>query len=296
VWVGGTTNSKLRLPNWRKNAHFVSETAISVSIQRPLLVAAHVPPPLRPPLRTAIGEEHRIAEAVDWTDLAEIVRRRPVDLVVADPAAEGSLNVDAVTLMMERFPRTPVLVYTALGPAAVTAMAELSRRGLRDVVLHRYDDSPKRFHQVLERVARKQLSRYVISNLGDSLDLLPDCISRAIEQAFERPQAFTSTADIATTAGVALSKLYRSLRAAGFRSPRRILIAARVLRAHTYIREPGYTVRDVAKKLGYSHPRILARHTHLALGVKPRHLRRRMSDDAVVGRLVDWMYAADAAD
>ena len=263
---------------------------------RPLLVAAHVPPSLRPPLRTAIGEEHRIAEAVDWSDLADIVRRRPVDLVVADPAADGSLNVPAVTQMLERFPRTPVLVYTALVPAAVTAMAELSRRGLRDVVLHRYDDSPKRFHQVLERVARKQLSQYVVANLTDALGMLPEPIARAIEQTFDRPQAFNSAADIATAAQVPLSRLYRSLRATGIRSPRRILIAARVLRAHAYMREPGYTVRDVAQKLGYSHPRILARHTYLALGVKPRHLRRRMSDDAVVGRLVDWMYDSHAAD
>jgi AraC-like DNA-binding protein len=267
-----------------------------VSTSRPLLIAAHVPPPLRPPLRTAIGEHHRIAEAADWADLADIVKRRPVDLVVADPAADGSVNVSAVATMLERFPRTPVLVYTVLGPSAVTAMADLSRRGLRDVVLHRYDDSPKRFHQVLERVARKQLSQYVVANISDALGLLPDSIARAIEQAFDRPQAFSTIADIASAAGVPLSKLYRSLQATGFQSPRRILVAARVLRAHAYMREPGYTVRDVAQKLGYSHPRILARHTHLALGVKPRHLRRRMSDDAVVGRLVDWMYATDAAD
>jgi AraC-like DNA-binding protein len=134
----------------------------------------------------------------------------------------------------------------------------------------------------------------VVSNLSDALDLLPNSICRAIEQTFEKPQLFSSAADIAATAGVPLSKLYRSLKGAGFQSPRRILIAARVLRAHAYMREPGYTVRDVARKLGYSHPRILARHTHLALGVKPRHLRRRMSDDAVIGRLVDWMYATNA--
>src|SRR6478672_4683925 len=103
-----------------------------MSSPRPLLVAAHLPPPLRVPLRTAIGEEHRIAEAVDWLDLADIVRRRPVDLVVADPAAEGGVDLTAVAQMMDRFPRTPVLLYTNLAPSAVSAMAELSRRGLRD--------------------------------------------------------------------------------------------------------------------------------------------------------------------
>lgn len=289
-----TTEDRLAIS--AKNAQFESESALFVSVPRPFLVAAHVPPPLRLPLRTALGEEHRILEAVSWTDLADLVRRRPVDLIVADPAADGAVDVEQVIYLMERFPHTPVLVYTALGPATVSAMAELSRRGLKDVVLHRYDDSPKRFHQLLERVAKKQLSRYVITNIADSLERLPEAIAKAVEQAFDKPQAFLSAADIAAAAGVPLSSLYRSLRLAGFRSAKRILVAARVLRAHAYMREPGYSVQQVATKLGYSHPRILARHTHLALGVKPRHLRRRMSDDAVVGRLVDWMYDTNAAD
>ena len=279
-----------------KNVQFESETAIFESVSRPFLVAAHVPPTLRLPLRTALGEIHRIVEAVSWPDLEDLVRRRPVDLIVVDPAVEGRVNVERVVHVMERFPRTPILVYTALDPAAVSAMTELSRRGLKDVVLHRYDDSPKRFHQLLERVAKKQLSRYVISNIADSLELLPEAIAKAVEQTFDKPQAFLSAADIAAAAGVPLSSLYRSLRTAGFRSAKRILVAARVLRAHAYMREPGYSVQDVADKLGYSHPRILAHHTHLALGVKPRQLRRRMSDDAVIGRLVDWMYDNNAAD
>ena len=267
-----------------------------MSLHRPLLVASHLPSLLRVPLRSAIGAEHRIAEAVNWTDLADIVTRRPVDIVVADPAAEGGVNVTAVSYLIERFPRTPVIVYTSLGPTSVAAMAELSRCGLRDVVLHRYDDAPERFHRVLERVAKKQSGQRAVVSIADTLSTLPMPIARALEQVFDRPQAFSSIADIAITADVPLSRLYRTLRDGGFRAPRRILVAARVLRAHSYMREPTYSVSDVARKLGYSNPRILARHTQLALGVKPRHLRRRMSDEAVIGRLVEWMYDADARD
>lgn len=244
----------------------------------------------------ALGEVHRIVEAVSWPDLIDLVRRRPVDLIVVDPAVEGSVEVDPVFRVMDNFPRTPLLVYTSLGPASVSALTELSVRGVKDVVLQRFDDSPRRFQILLERVAKKQLSRYVITNIADSLDLLPDATAKAVEQVFDKPQAFLSAADIASAAGVPLSSLYRSLRIAGFRSARRILVAARVLRAHAYMREPGYSVQEVASKLGYSHPRILARHTNLALGVKPRHLRRRMSDEAVIGRLVDWMYDNNAPD
>ncbi len=265
-------------------------------MSRPFLIASYVPSPLRQPLRVALGEEHRIVEAVGWPDLIDLVRRRPVDLIVVDPAVEGAVETTPIMRVMDSFPRTPLLVYTSLGPASAGALTELSIRGVKDVVLARYDDSPKKFNQLLERVAKKQLSRYVISNIADSLGMLPEPVAKAVEQMFDKPQAFLSASDIATAAGVPLSSLYRSLRLAGFRSAKRILVAARVLRAHAYMREPGYSVQEVASKLGYSHPRILARHTNLALGVKPRHLRRRMSDEAVIGRLVDWMYDNDATD
>jgi len=290
---------KVRLAKTRENAHFVAGTATFMSVmpvQRHLLVASHLPSTLRIPLRTALGAEHRIAEAVNWTDLADIVRHRPVDLVVADPSADGGVNVDAVSQMIEQFPRTPVIVYTALAPNSFGAMAELSRRGLKDVVLHRYDDSPERFHRTIEKAAKKRPGQHVLAHLGDIVDRLPSSIASTLEEVFERPQAFDSAADIASTAKVTLSTLYRSLTSVGFRSPKRILIAARVLRAHTYMREPGHSVREVADKLGYSNPRILARHTYITLGLKPRQLRRRISDEAIVGRLVEWIYDTNAAD
>jgi AraC-like DNA-binding protein len=257
---------------------------------RPLNVASHLSASLRVPLRIALGEGHRIAEATNWDDLADTLRRRPIDLVVADPAAEGPVDVKAVTDVMDRFPSTPVLVYTALTPSTVAAMAQLSRHGLRDVVLHRVDDTPERFQQVIERVARRLPPDRVLLGLAESMEKLPIAIARTLKQLFERPKAFQSGNDIAAHAGVSLSGLYRSLREVGIRSPKRLLIAARVLRAHTYMREPGHSIGEVATKLGYSHPRILAKHTDLVLGVKPRQLRRRMSDEAIVERLVEWIY------
>jgi AraC-like DNA-binding protein len=280
----------------RKNAHFYSRSAIFMSAAPPLFVVSHLPAPLRMPLRVALGEVHRLAEAINWGDLSEIVRRRPVDIVVVDPTAEGGMDVPAVASVIEQFPKTPVVVYTALTPVAMSALAELSRRGLKDVVLHRVDDSPERFQKVLERVAHRQPADQAVLGLSSALDQLPTDIRKVVKQVFDRPKAFESTSDVATAAGVPLTRLYRSFRQAGIRSPRKILVAARVLRAHAYMREPGYSVRQVAVKLGYSHPRILARHTELALGVKPRHLRRRMSDEAIVNRLVEWIYDNDAPD
>jgi len=248
------------------------------------------------PLRVALGEGHRLAEAFSWADLSDIVRRKPVDIIVADPAAEGEIDVTAVTEVMQTFPKTPLMVYTTLTPPAVAAMAQLSRHGLKDVVLHRVDDTPQRFQQAIERVAQRQPAEQAVAGLTAVLDQLPSEIARAIKQLFDRPKAFASTSDVAAAAGVSLSRLYRTLKEAGIQSPRRLLIAARVLRAHTYMREPGYSVREVSAKLGYTHPRILARHTNIALGVKPRHLRRRMSDEAIVGRLMEWIYESNATD
>lgn len=267
-----------------------------MSPDAPLLVAAHLPSPLRVPLRIALGEGHRIVEAVNWDDLSAILRQRPVDLLIVDPAAEGGVDVEIISELMKQHPKTPLMVYTALTPTSVSALAELSKRGLRDVVLHRIDDTPERFQKVIERVARRQSSHQAVEGLTIAMEQLPDEIQQAIKQMFDRPKAFDSTTDVATMAGVTLSRFYRSLRRAGIRSPKRLLIAARVLRAHSYMREPGHSIREVSAKLGYSHPKVLARHTNQALGVKPRHLRRRMSDEVIVERLVDWIYDLNASD
>ena len=46
----------------------------------------------------------------------------------------------------------PVIVYTTLAPASMRHVMRLARLGVQHVVLNRFDDEPRRFLELIERV------------------------------------------------------------------------------------------------------------------------------------------------
>jgi AraC-like DNA-binding protein len=162
------------------------------------------------------------------------------------------------------------------------------------MIIHRFDDSPARFKEVLDRTPGYRLGGGVLDALADSLGDLPAPLARAVEQLFEKPHLFSGAVDLISMSGIPAPRLYRRLKAVRIPSPRRLFIAARVLRGYAYMRDPGYTVGDIATKLGYSDPRVFTRHTLVALSMRPTEVRKRLQDDELVRRLVEWIYAPDA--
>jgi transcriptional regulator GlxA family with amidase domain len=65
-------------------------------------------------------------------------------------------------------------------------------------------------------------------------------------------------------------------------SPRHFLAAARVLYAHRLLQDPGFTVEDVAKRLGYSQVRTLQQHARLYLGLTAGEMRLSLTPDAAL--------------
>jgi RNA polymerase sigma-70 factor (ECF subfamily) len=53
-------------------------------------------------------------------------------------------------------------------------------------------------------------------------------------------------------------RLYRAFHAAGFAAPKKMVVAARLLRAFAHLSDPGQWVGGVARKLAYRNPRIFA--------------------------------------
>ena len=72
---------------------------------------------------------------------------------------------------------------------------------------------------------------------------------------------------------------------AGLPAAHTLLVAARVLRAFVYARDPGYDLADVACKMGYSDPCILTRHIRAAMGEAPSVWRRTATSESVLLRL-----------
>lgn len=54
-------------------------------------------------VRVVFFPNHDVVVAKSWDDVDAIVRQRPVTAVILDPAADGSMNVEAVSSSIRRF-------------------------------------------------------------------------------------------------------------------------------------------------------------------------------------------------
>jgi AraC-like DNA-binding protein len=195
-----------------------------------------------------------------------------------------------------RFPALPVVVYTTLSPSTFQGIVELARHGVEHVVLHRFDDDPRRFLELLERLPGYALSDKLLELLALPLRRVTVEVARAVEWLFRTPSRFHDTPDLAAAAGMTVRTLYRQLDAAGFASPKSLVQGARLLRAYSYLQEPGNQLQNVAEKLGYSEPRLLSRQMQAAVGLRPTELRDRITADEFVGLLAARLMKAPQGD
>lgn len=190
---------------------------------------------------------------------------------------------------MTLYPFLPLVVYVNTDPSAFRGIARLSRAGLEHVVICSFDDSPKRLGELVRTLSHDQLADAVIERIRGQLRNLPLVLAVIIEQVFQYPEQFHAAFEMTRETGVPLVRFYRSLHAAGLRSPKSLLLASRALRAYAYLRNPGHMVQDVSEKLGYCQPRILSKHFHEVFGLNPGHSRQTLSDSAAVELLVKYI-------
>lgn len=264
-------------------------------------VAAFLRPILLSHLRVVLSHaDQRLTSADSWESLSACVRERPVDVVVVDPGANGAIQVGPVIALRERYPSLPVTLYTVLSPVMMRAALQLSGHGVQHVVLHRFDDEPARFLGLLEAQLSHAVSDALLECLSRPLMSLTPPVARALERLYRRPDRYFTADDLAAAAGVTARTLYRQFEGAGLASPRVVVMSARVLRAYTLLRDPGIPIEEVSAKLGYSSPRMFARHMREAVGRTPREVRAAMNDKQFVAALVEllvdgWRSAAPAA-
>lgn len=232
------------------------------------------------------GSEHQLVLVHDWEELLAIARERIVDVVVADPAATGKVEIGALQELVRRYPSIPLVVYTTLAPATLKAVVQLARSGVEHVVLNRFDDEPGRFRELLERVPAHALGERMLEALAEPMAALPVMVSRAIGQLYRYPLRFRSAGDLADAAAMNTRTLYRYLEPAGLPSPRMLVVSARLLRAYSYLRDPGRSIGDVAVKAGYHSQWQMGQQMRELTGLTPRQARQELDPEEFVARVV----------
>lgn len=210
------------------------------------------------------------------------------DVVVADPAATGTVEVEVLEDLRRLFPSLPVVVYTSLAPASMKAIVRLAKSGVDHVILSRFDDEPGKFLELIEGIPAFALGDRMLRELSGSMTQLPVVVARAVDQLFRSPSRFKSAQDLAVAAGgMNLRTLYRNLEPAGIYSARSLVVSARLLRAYAYLQDPGRSIKDVAAKAGYHSPWQLSQQMREMTGMTTEQVRREVNGDALVTLLAE---------
>ena len=231
--------------------------------------------------------------AGSWETLEQLIRQEPLSAVVFNPAADGTMDVARACKLIRRFGSIPFVAYVPLDAPFARGIARMSNHGLRDVMVLRANDSPATFREILTRVSTIQELAAVVDALQPIFGLLPATLGRVLIDALRHPHMYASAEAIATAAGMTVSALYRAFRSARLNSPKRFVVGAHVFRGYLYLKDIGFTIRDISAKLGYTHPRIFAHQTECVLGETPSKIRHSLELETVVQRLVAWISSCE---
>jgi AraC-like DNA-binding protein len=237
-------------------------------------------------LRGAVAPRFAIAHAISWDDALETIRERPVEIAVVDPALGGIASGQEIERLHVLFPSLRLILYTMMTPQLAPVLLTLGPCGIRQVVLRGVDDHPERLRKLIEEEAMHAASNRLVEQLTPALTPLPRELRWVLEDAVRSAGAVQTIQQIAARARVDRGTCARWFTRAGLPSPRHILAAARVLYAHRLLKDPGFTIEDVAKRLGYAQAKTLQQHARSYLGLTAGEMRLSLTADEATARIV----------
>ncbi len=225
-------------------------------------------------LRTLDPDRFQWVSAASWPEAVEAIRAKPVDMAVVDPLLGGTApRPHGIERLRLFFPSLPLLVYTELTPATAGVLLQLGRAGIRRVVIHRFEDAPVALKRALQAELEQSASQQIMQALDPVLSELPPELRDALEAMLHAPGDGPTVTALAERAQLTRRTCERWFTKVGLPSPRVVMVLTRLLYAHRLLLDPGYTVEDVALKLGYSKTKTLQMHLRTVFGSTAGDLR-----------------------
>ena len=253
------------------------------------MLIALLPPRLLRHVEFVIGRAEQLIIAGSWGQLDALLQLHPVDVALIDPSADGASRTAEFERITAAYPSVPIIAYVPLTASAFRAVAQLSKIGLEHVMLYTHDDSAERMIATIDKVRSNPLTARFIEALQPQLNRLPLMIGKVVREMFAEPHRYPNAQDLATGANVSIVRLYRSFQEANLATPKKVVVAAKLLRAYRHLSDPGQSVGGVSKKLAYRSPRIFAEHTSEVFGLNPSRMSTHLSEDRLVNRLLEWV-------
>src|SRR5256714_7513003 len=237
-------------------------------------------------LRRAAAARFAVLHASSWDAVLAAIRSRPVELAVVDPLLTGTATEREIERLRVLFPSLPLILYTSLTPPTAAVLLALGQRGIRHVAFSRYDDHPVHLRHVLAQEEVRSTSQQLLDQFAWALSPLPSELRWVLEEVLRSPAEVQTVQQVATRARVDRRTFERWIMRVGLPSPRHFLAAARVLYAHRLLQDPGFTIEDVAVRLGYAPTKTLQLHARTYLGLTAGEMRLSLSTDEALDLVV----------
>jgi AraC-like DNA-binding protein len=244
-----------------------------------MLVLAAVPDFQHLRLRRAGFGRFAFVHARTWDEALSAIRTRPVELAVVDPLLPGPSRGQEIERLRLLFPSLPLILYTPLTPRIAPVLLALGNHGIRHVVFSHFDDHPEQLAEILRTERARTASQQLVAQLVGALTPLPASLRVILEDALRTPEEVQTVRQLVARAHMDRRTCERWFTRVGLPSPRQFLSAARVLYAHRLLQDPGFTIEDVAQRLGYSRVKTLQQHARGYLGLSAGEMRLSLSVD-----------------
>ncbi len=219
-------------------------------------------------VRSATAGSHAVLDIPTWRVLLGEVRRRPIDIVIADPAARCADTGDGVAALQAIHEFAPVLVYTTVTTETSRAILSLAAYGVHDFVFAGFDDVADRLRLRLEEVVARAGDQSVMPQILAAIGEVgaPAGIATSVRELFRATWRFRTAQDLAAAAGLSRQHTNVWLHRAGLAPCCTVVTAVRVLRGFQYSRMAGLTVSDVAARLRYPDPEVFTNNVRAITG------------------------------
>src|SRR6266550_4608314 len=114
---------------------------------------------------------------------------------------------------------------------------------------------------------------------------LPSELRWVVEEVLRAPAELQTVQQVAARARVDRRTFERWFARLRLPSPRHFLAAARVLYAHRLLQDPGFTIDDVAQRLGYAQTKTLQLHARSYLGLTAGEMRLTLEPREALERI-----------
>lgn len=244
-------------------------------------VLALLPPLDRSLFHRALTPRYTLRFVDAWADTETVIRDRPVGVLVADLCIECRPDVGKLRQLRLMFPSVSVVLWVTLSHDVASALVDCGKIGVAEVLMRGYHSDTK----VISHVVAERMSEgihawtldLILRRLGSEA---PARLRWVMKEILDAPAEIRTAEELARRAGVDTRTVFRWFRRARLATPHTVITAARVLLAGRMLQDPGLTVEDVSRRLGYSDPRYLAEHARKLVGMTPGELRLSF-DDAV---------------